>query len=101
MIFSHLEICSGDRSRISLLATILRNSMWMARRHAFGRKATPRPGDRLHSLDTEVARYGAPTCRLAVDTARCRPSAIARIEELALGTTRPRYDLFRWHARSL
>ena len=38
-IFSHPEICSGDQSRISLLATILCNFTCMARRHALGRKA--------------------------------------------------------------
>ena len=35
----HPETCSGDQSRISLLATIFRNFTWMARRHGFGRKA--------------------------------------------------------------
>ena len=38
-IFSHPEICSGDQSRISLLATIVRNFSWMARRHTLGRRA--------------------------------------------------------------
>jgi hypothetical protein len=37
--FSHPEICSGDQSRISLLATMSRN-LWLApSRHLFGRKA--------------------------------------------------------------
>jgi hypothetical protein len=38
-IFNHPEICSGDQSRISLLATIVCSFPWMARRHALGRKA--------------------------------------------------------------
>jgi hypothetical protein len=38
-IFSHPEICSGDQSKISLLATIFCSFSWMARRHRFGRKA--------------------------------------------------------------
>lgn len=38
-IFSHPEICSGDQSKISLLATILCNLPWMARRRRLGRKA--------------------------------------------------------------
>ncbi len=38
-IFSHPEICSGDQSRISLLATILCNLPLIARRHSLGREA--------------------------------------------------------------
>jgi hypothetical protein len=38
-IFSHPEICSGDQSRISLLATIVRSFLCKARRHVFGRRA--------------------------------------------------------------
>src|SRR5215472_11910491 len=33
------EICSGDQSRISLLATMFRNLRFLARRHLFGRRA--------------------------------------------------------------
>src|SRR5216684_5220708 len=59
-IFNHPEICSGDQSRISLLATIVRSFPWMARRHALGRRADSRPDDRLHWLDTVDARRDAP-----------------------------------------
>jgi len=38
-IFNHPEICSGDQSRISLLATMFRNFTWMERRQRLGRKA--------------------------------------------------------------
>src|SRR5467141_2540991 len=38
-VFNHPETCSGDQSRISLLATIFRNFTWMERRHRLGRKA--------------------------------------------------------------
>src|SRR5579863_5066143 len=38
-IFSHPEICSGDQSRISLLATMFRNLRLQARRQLFGRNA--------------------------------------------------------------
>jgi hypothetical protein len=38
-VFSHPEICSGDQSRISLLATMLRNLRLTASQHFFGRKA--------------------------------------------------------------
>jgi hypothetical protein len=37
--FQPSEICSGDQSRISLLATIFCNFTWMERRHRLGRKA--------------------------------------------------------------
>jgi hypothetical protein len=40
-VFSHPEICSGDQSKISLLATISRNLGCRARRHCWGRKAKP------------------------------------------------------------
>jgi hypothetical protein len=35
-IFNHPEICSGDQSRINLLAMIVRSFPWVARRHAEG-----------------------------------------------------------------
>ena len=38
-IFSHPETCSGDQSKISLLATMFRKFTRMATRHRFGRKA--------------------------------------------------------------
>jgi len=37
--FSHPEICSGDQSRISLLAAVFRNFGLTARRHFFDRNA--------------------------------------------------------------
>jgi hypothetical protein len=39
LFFNHPEICFGDQSRISLLATIVRSFPRMARRHALGRRA--------------------------------------------------------------
>jgi hypothetical protein len=36
---NHFEICSGDQSRISLLATIVRSFLWRASRHGLGRRA--------------------------------------------------------------
>ena len=39
-LLSHPEICSGDQSRISLLATIKRSFLWLASRQAFGRRAS-------------------------------------------------------------
>ena len=56
-IFNHPEICSGDQSRISLLATIVRSFPWVA---TLGRRAASRPGSRLHWLDRVDARRGAP-----------------------------------------
>ncbi|HEY6385010.1 MAG TPA: hypothetical protein VIX91_04935, partial [Candidatus Acidoferrum sp.] len=38
-VVSHPEICSGDQSNSSLLATISRSCSWIASRHRFGRKA--------------------------------------------------------------
>ena len=34
-----LNICSGDQSKLSLLATIVRSFSSMARRHTLGRRA--------------------------------------------------------------
>ena len=42
---------------------------------------TPRPDDRLHWLDTVDARRDAIPPRLTVDTGRCNPLAISRIDE--------------------
>jgi hypothetical protein len=36
-VFSQPEICCGDQSRISLLATMLRNFRWMERRQRLGK----------------------------------------------------------------
>src|SRR5580658_7770324 len=57
-IFSHPEICCGDQSRISLLATSFRSFTWMARRHRLGRKAESRLGDPLPGLDTQGGLRG-------------------------------------------
>src|SRR5260370_30584601 len=51
-VFSQPEICCGDQSRISLLATIFRNFTWIERRHRLGRKA-----DSQASLSAWLARY--------------------------------------------
>src|SRR5580704_5777249 len=80
-VFSHPEICLGDQSRISLLATMFRNFRWMERRQRLGRKA-----DCQASPSAGLARYaGRPPCRatsrLTVDTARCKHLAISRIDE--------------------
>src|SRR5208282_5283488 len=80
-VFSHPEICSGDQSRISLLATSFRNFTWTARRQRLGRRA-----DSQAWWSASWARYsGRPpwraTSRLTVDAARSRPLAISRIDE--------------------
>src|SRR6266436_6716965 len=80
-VFSHPEICSGDQSRISLLATMFRNLRFTARRHLFGRNA-----DSQAWLSAAWARYpGRPPwrviSRLTVEAARSRPLAISRIDE--------------------
>src|SRR5271169_1743129 len=80
-IFSHPEICSGDQSKISLLATTFCNLPWMARRHGLGRKAESQASE-----SASLARYcGRPpwraTSRLTVDAARSRCLAISRIDE--------------------
>src|SRR5260370_3417133 len=41
LCLSHPEICSGDQSNTSLLATIFRNLRWLARRHLLGRNPDP------------------------------------------------------------
>jgi hypothetical protein len=38
-VFSHPEICLGDQSKISLLATMFHNFRLTATRHFFSRKA--------------------------------------------------------------
>src|SRR6266702_1530192 len=49
-IFSHPEICSGDQSNISLLATTFCNLTWIASRHRLGRKADPPAHCRRNSI---------------------------------------------------
>src|SRR6266849_1259004 len=80
-IFSHPETCSGDQSKISLLATMFCNSPLLARRHRLGRKA-----DSQAWLSASWARYcGRPpwrlTSRLTVEAARSKRLAISRIDE--------------------
>src|SRR5664279_5036175 len=80
-IFNHPEICCGDQSRISLLATIVRSFTRVARQHTLGRRADSQAWE-----SASLARYsGRPpwraTSRLTVDTARCNPLAISRIDE--------------------
>src|SRR4030095_10168859 len=77
-VFSQPEICFGDQSRISLLATTFRNFRLMERRQRLGRKA-----DCQASSSARLARYaGGPPCRatsrLTVDTGRCKHLAISR-----------------------
>jgi hypothetical protein len=48
-VFSQPEICFGDQSRISLLATMFRNFRLMERRQRLGRKADFNP-ESLHAL---------------------------------------------------
>src|SRR5208282_503841 len=67
--------------KISLLATIVCNLTWTARRHGLGRKADSQAWE-----SASLARYGArppwrATSRLTVDAARSRPLAISRIDE--------------------
>src|SRR5580704_15986214 len=80
-VFSQPEICFGDQSSISLLATMFRNFRWMERRQRLGRQA-----DCQASPSAGLARYaGRPPCRatsrLTVDTARSKHLAISRIDE--------------------
>src|ERR1700758_3178121 len=80
-VFSQPEICFGDQSRISLLATMLRNCRLLERRQGLGRKA-----DCQASWSAWLARYPRrPPCRaasrLTVDTARSKHLAISRNEE--------------------
>src|SRR5258707_15712252 len=80
-IFNHPEICSGDQSRISLLATIVRSFPWVARRHVLGRKADSQAWE-----SASLARYcgrppGRATSPLTVDAAHCNPLAISRMDE--------------------
>src|SRR5882757_8432486 len=77
-VFSHPEICSGDQSNTSLLATIFRNLRLLARRHLLGRSPDPRPGYPHRGRDRPPWRV---TSRLTVDAARPRPLAIVRIDE--------------------
>src|SRR3981189_449974 len=80
-VFSHPEICSGDQSNTSLLATIFRNLRLLARKHLLGRNPDPQAW-----LSASWAREAAGppwrvTSRLTVDAARSRPLAIVRIDE--------------------
>src|ERR1700724_3165561 len=80
-VFSQPEICSGDQSRISLLATMFRNFTWIARRHRLGRNADSQAWE-----SASLARYsgrppGRATSRLTVDETRSRRLAISRIDE--------------------
>ncbi len=79
--FSHPEICSGDQSNISLLATIFCNLTWIASKQRLGRKA-----DSQASEPASLARYSErppwrATSRLTVDATRSRRLAISRIDE--------------------
>src|SRR5580692_5342226 len=79
--FRHPEICSGDQSRISLLATTFRSFTWIDRRQRLGGRA-----DSQAWWSASWARYsGRPpwraTSRLTVDAARSKPFAISRIDE--------------------
>jgi len=58
--FNHPEICSGDSSWISLLATIVRSFLRMQSRHGLGRRADFQADGRLHWLDTGNDRRGGP-----------------------------------------
>src|SRR5438445_13716289 len=82
-VVSHPEICSGDQSNSSLLATMFRNLRVTARRHCLGRKA-----DSQALPSASLARYsGQPPClatsRLTVDAARSS-----------------NWDIFRLHAQA-
>src|ERR1019366_1857831 len=76
--FSHPEICSGDQSSTSLLATRLRTVRLRASKHGFGRSADPHA-----SSSAALARYALrppylTISRLTVDAARPIRSAIER-----------------------
>jgi len=80
-VFSHPEICSGDHSRISLLATTSRDLRRRARRHFLGRKAD----SQAWSSASCARQAGHPpwcvTSRPTVEDARSRCLAISRIDE--------------------
>ena len=58
-IFNHPEICSGDQSRISLLAPMFRNFTWMERRQRLGRTADSQASPSVDRLDTQDGHQDA------------------------------------------
>src|SRR3954463_14873466 len=80
---SHPATCSGDQSKLNLLATMLRSLPFRASAQRFGRNA-----DSQATLSASVARYEErPPClvisRLTVDGARRIRAAIERPDSLA------------------
>ena len=57
-VFSHPEICSGDQSRISLLATMFRNLRFTARKLSSVAKPMRRLGDPPHGPDKQDGHHG-------------------------------------------
>src|SRR5580700_2991319 len=79
--FSHPEICSGDQSCISLLATRVRSLSCRASRQTFGRKADCQAWE-----SASLARYCTrppwrATSRFTVELARLRCWAMTRMEQ--------------------
>src|SRR5215510_3519354 len=56
-VFSQPEICFGDQSSISLLATMFRNFRLIERRQRLGRKADCQLRRRLDWLDTQDGHH--------------------------------------------
>ena len=68
-LFNQPEICSGDQSRISLLATIVRSLLCLASRQAFGRTAPATSGEAhrfsvLFCSPSPNVRQKPPKCRI-------------------------------------
>src|SRR6266566_49844 len=69
-VFSHPEICSGDQSNISLLATMFRNLRFTARRHLFRRTT-----NRYAEISSRTKQAAVAACLPPVDTRETfRPS---------------------------
>src|SRR6266566_507891 len=77
-IFSHPEICSGDQSNISLLATTFCNLTWIASRHRLGRKADSQAWE--IGFIGSILRTASMTCDLP---AHCRRNSIQASSDLA------------------
>src|SRR5258708_405198 len=80
-IFSQPEICCGDQSRISLLATIFCSFTWIARRQRLGAKPRPRPRRRVGLHLQPHAPPGGAASRPRVGPARSGLWEIAGTDE--------------------
>ena len=79
-LFNQPEICSGDQSRISLLATIVRSFLWLAKGKPWAAELTSRPADRPRRLGSADGRRAVPPPGSRRRSRRSSP-AISRIDE--------------------